>query len=120
MHPITNLFALLTLISAAAATSHDILVGNGGNTTYSPNSLTAAKGDTVVFHFYPGNHDVVQSAFDSPCATSSGFYSGFIDSESGAAKTTFTITINDTTPIWIYCSQVDHCQLGMVMVINPP
>ncbi|KAL8801805.1 MAG: hypothetical protein Q9182_004212 [Xanthomendoza sp. 2 TL-2023] len=28
--------------------------------------------------------------------------------------------VNDTKPIWYYCSQGDHCQNGMVGVINPP
>jgi plastocyanin len=119
MHSVISLVSLLTLITAAAATTHDILVGNAG-TQYSPNSTTAAQGDTVVFHFYPGNHNVVQGDFNQPCSTSGGFYSGFVDSESGATAQTFTITINDTNPIWIYCSQQEHCQLGMVMVINPP
>lgn len=32
----------------------------------------------------------------------------------------FTLTINDTNPIWLYCAQVGHCQAGMVAVINPP
>lgn len=34
----------------------------------------------------------------------------------------FTVTINDTNPIWLYCSQTiaSHCQNGMSMVINPP
>lgn len=32
----------------------------------------------------------------------------------------FTITINDTTPIWYYCDHIGHCQAGMVGVINPP
>ncbi|PHH60787.1 hypothetical protein CDD81_1138 [Ophiocordyceps australis] len=30
----------------------------------------------------------------------------------------FTIMINDTKPVWIYCGQARHCQNGMVMVIN--
>lgn len=33
---------------------------------------------------------------------------------------TFTITLNDTNPIWLYCAVAGHCQSGMVMVINPP
>jgi plastocyanin len=120
MHSNTNIFSLFAfLITTATAATHDILVGNSG-LAFSPNSTTAAKGDTVVFHFYPGNHDVVQGDFNSPCSTSGGFYSGFVDSGSGATSKTFTITINDTNPIWIYCSQIEHCQLGMVMVINPP
>jgi plastocyanin len=119
MHSATGFLFLLTLIAAAAATKHDILVGSPGF-VYSPNSTTAAKGDTVVFHFYPGNHDVVQGDYNKPCSTSGGFYSGFINPKTGPGPETFTITINDTNPIWIYCSQQSHCQLGMVMVINPP
>ena len=51
-----------------------------------------------------------------------GFFSGFTPNESPdvAAPTTFTITVNDTKPIWAYCSQTngDHCQKGMVHSIN--
>jgi hypothetical protein len=72
---------------------------------------------------------------------SNGVYSGFIPSSSGEAvspglfpscqlffcntklifrKTThFILTINNTDPIWFYCPQSDHCQSGMVGVINP-
>jgi len=32
---------------------------------------------------------------------------------------TFTIEVNDTKPIWFYCSQGKHCQSGMVGAINP-
>jgi hypothetical protein len=34
----------------------------------------------------------------------------------------FTVTVNDTNPIWLYCAQTvsSHCQSGMAMVINPP
>src|ERR1019366_1634481 len=33
---------------------------------------------------------------------------------------TFTIIVNDTKPIWIYCGQTvgNHCQSGMVAAIN--
>ncbi|MCJ1386576.1 SMP-30 gluconolaconase LRE domain protein [Xylographa soralifera] len=32
----------------------------------------------------------------------------------------FTVTVNDTKPIWIYCAQGAHCESGMAMVINQP
>jgi hypothetical protein len=34
----------------------------------------------------------------------------------------FSVTLNDTNPHWLYCAQtaLNHCQSGMVMVINPP
>jgi hypothetical protein len=31
---------------------------------------------------------------------------------------TFSITINDTTPLWFYCSQTNHCASGMVFSVN--
>jgi hypothetical protein len=30
----------------------------------------------------------------------------------------FSILVNDTNPIWLYCGQTGHCQAGMSMVIN--
>lgn len=30
----------------------------------------------------------------------------------------FTVMVNDTNPIWLYCAQVGHCPAGMAMVIN--
>ena len=32
----------------------------------------------------------------------------------------FYVTINNTDPIWYYCTATGHCQNGMVGVINPP
>ena len=28
-------------------------------------------------------------------------------------------TVTDTNPVWVYCRQTGHCQLGMVFAINP-
>lgn len=95
---------------------------------YSPNNIKAAVGDMVQFQFVAGNHTVTQSTFDQPCQpinniqkNVTGFHSGFMPAAAGAAtKTipTYTVAINNTTPIWIYCAQGKHCQAGMVMVIN--
>jgi len=49
-----------------------------------------------------------------------GYILGFFPVVSGVGATSFTVTINDTNPIWYYCGQVGHCQAGMVGVINPP
>ena len=32
----------------------------------------------------------------------------------------FTLTVNDTNPIWVYCATPGHCTSGMVMAINAP
>jgi len=36
----------------------------------------------------------------------------------GSTVTTFDVPVNDTKPIFIYCAQGPHCQLGMVMAVN--
>jgi len=48
---------------------------------------------------------------------SKGFFSGFMPVKDQMGV--FTIWVNDTNPIWFYCSQAKHCQAGMVGVINP-
>ncbi|THY98127.1 hypothetical protein D6C92_03037 [Aureobasidium pullulans] len=110
----------LSLFGIVNAASHSIDVGEDG-LVFSPNSTTAAVGDTVTFHFYPRAHGVARSSYSSPCAAmDNGFNSGFVKVASGESNTTFTITVNNTDPLWYYCPQGDHCQAGMVGVINPP
>jgi len=67
----------------------------------------------------------VQAAFSNPCVPINkvqpairGLFSGFMPTN-GVITPIFTILINDTLPIWYYCSQGMHCQEGMVGVINP-
>ncbi|CAD0112271.1 unnamed protein product [Aureobasidium uvarum] len=111
---------IVSLLGSAYAASHSVDVGEDG-LVFSPNSTTAAVGDTVTFHFYPRAHGVARSSYASPCAAmDNGFNSGFVKVASGESDTTFTITVNNTDPIWYYCPQGDHCQAGMVGVINPP
>ncbi|KAI9823397.1 MAG: hypothetical protein M1826_007753 [Phylliscum demangeonii] len=99
-----------------------------GTLVFSPANLTAAVGDMIQFQFYPRNHSVVQSTFDQPCQprglnqpSMPGFFSGFMPvSNTSTTMPVWTIAINDTKPIWFYCSQGKHCQAGMVGVINAP
>ena len=84
----------------------------------------------VQFQFWAGNHTVTQSSFDSPCMPlamsagaggAAGIYSSFMPaaaSQKMGEIPVFTVMVNDTKPIWVYCSQGKHCQEGMVMVIN--
>ncbi|OAL39954.1 hypothetical protein AYO20_00867 [Fonsecaea nubica] len=114
-------YTLLSLGALASAATIDVNVGQSG-LTYSPDTVQAAVGDIVNFHFYPGEHAVTQSTFDSPCQPVSGnaINSGVINSNSGQASTMFSMTVNSTDPIWLYCGQVGHCAAGMAMVINAP
>jgi len=47
-----------------------------------------------------------------------GIKSGFMPVSIGGSIPTFSVLVNDTNPIWMYCGQVGHCQKGMAMVIN--
>jgi plastocyanin len=150
-HPTTKLVSMrfssslpaLVAIKTIYAATHNIAVGQDG-LAYTPNTTYADIGDTVIFSFYPIDHNVVQGPFETPCldGNGTGIYSGFIGSSEGVAvrislpyflstirpnratqNRTFQITINDTNPIWFYCSQKaggGHCTKGMVGVINPP
>ncbi|KAL8917229.1 MAG: hypothetical protein Q9208_008068 [Pyrenodesmia sp. 3 TL-2023] len=99
-----------------------------GTLKFYPNSFDMAVGSMVQFQFYPKNHSVVRSTFDQPCqpiknnnASAVDLFSGFMPVKpTDAMRPVYTIMINDTKPIWFYCSQGKHCQGGMVGVINPP
>jgi len=111
----------LVALPFVSATVHDVQVGPGGQLVYSPQAIAAAVGDQVVFHFNPKNHTVTQSSFANPCgAKAGGFDSGFepVMANSTQAQPTFTITVNDTQPIWVYCGQTGHCEKGMVFAVN--
>lgn len=122
MHSIlaTALFSLLPLSLAA---NIPITVGDG-NLVFNPSVVTANVGDTLIFSFYPKSHSVVQSSFADPChpLVSGGFFSGFQPLSAGPGPVDFVVQVNDTRPIWIYCSQTkdSHCQKGMAMVVNEP
>lgn len=87
--------------------------------------MKAAVGDMVQFQFSPKNHTVTQSTFDNPCSpvalhsNVTGMHSGFMAVKAADVDSpTYTITVADAKPMWLYCAQAMHCQAGMVMVIN--
>ncbi|KAM0254385.1 hypothetical protein ACHAQJ_006854 [Trichoderma viride] len=113
--------ALLTLASHASAETIKIDVGENGF-TFTPDSVTAQKGDILEFTFHPLNHSVVMGDFENPCAPAKtgGFFSGFMPVSSGVASEVFQVTVNSTDPIFFYCSQntLSHCISGMSGVVN--
>ena len=118
---------LLWVHLAVAETTHTIKIGNDGM-NIDPDNVEADIGDTVNFEFYPNNHSIAQSSYEEPCQPLFGgtgnnpIFSGFfpVNTKEGEkeAKTMFSMKINNTDPIWLYCSQGSHCQDGQVMVIN--
>lgn len=116
----------LALLPFISATVIDVQVGAGGKLAYSPEAISAKVGDQVVFHFNAKNHTVTQSSFASPCGKKDGgVNSGFqpVPANQTDNLPTFTVTVNNTDPIWIYCAQAantpnSHCGAGMVFAIN--
>ncbi|KAK4197082.1 Cupredoxin [Triangularia verruculosa] len=122
--------ALAALASLASAQrTWVVTVAQNGNFTFSPDNIKAAPGEFVQFQFLAGNHTVTQSTFDKPCqpiamhSNATGFHSGFQPVAASASMgmiPTYTIQVNNTNPLWLYCAQGRHCENGMAMVINEP
>jgi plastocyanin len=152
--------AVLSFVSAALAANHNILVGQGGGLTFTPQTVNAAVGDTVTYTFLTQNHTVTSGTPNQGCTPDGTFNSGFIPVPSAganananananggnAAKTkgnfairglnnvfdaraaleerqntqpNFVVKVTNTQPQVFYCAQAQHCQVGMVGVINP-
>lgn len=67
---------LLAILPLSLAKKISVDVGKGA-LVFSPDTITAEKGDTIEFTFYPQSHTVVESTFDKPCSyKSGGIFSG--------------------------------------------
>lgn len=123
--PVTTVVASTSTASTAAAATHTVVVGGNSSLTFSPSELQAQPNDVVVFQFQSKNHTITQSSFADPCrelgstGSTSGFDSGFMPVTNGTTDfPTYSITVNDTTPVWAYCRQTGHCGQGMVFALN--
>ncbi|KIW04850.1 uncharacterized protein PV09_04032 [Verruconis gallopava] len=123
----TSSSAAVSSATSAAGTTKTWVISVGsanGSLIYSPDTITGAQvGDQLQFQFYPNNHTATMGDYNNACQpaqnSSNAFFSGFMPTTE-LGKLTFTVTVKDTNPIWIYCSQGRHCQEGMVAVVNPP
>ncbi|KAL8409509.1 hypothetical protein RB594_007813 [Gaeumannomyces avenae] len=140
MKPSALLFTpALSLRPRDGPATHKVLVGHtvrDKSLAFYPPSLRAAVGDTVQFQFRPFNHTVTQAAgAGAPCspmdsrgikagtAMAPPINSGFVPGATEADKEVpvFNVQVASADPIYLYCGQSPHCNLGMVMgmVINP-
>ncbi|KAH8661694.1 hypothetical protein BGZ60DRAFT_566344 [Tricladium varicosporioides] len=110
--------------SSSATPTISVMVGATGH-HFTPENVTANIGDIVEFRFYPLNHSVARAEFMDPCIPSeyhegrTGFWSGFHPLQVIPSNPpTFQIKINDTKPMFFYCSAPGACMDGMVGVIN--
>lgn len=87
------------LAASATAKTVKVDVGEDG-LSFSPEVITAAKGDVLEFTFYPPKHSVVLGDVNKPCepATEGLFFSGFMTSSSGAAVR-FSFPVSSLLPL---------------------
>lgn len=86
MISIKALVAATAFASLACAETHTITARE--DNTFDPDTLRAAQGDVVEFHFERGNHSVVAGNYDFPCSPmqlGDGFFSGFMDTDDDTA-----------------------------------
>jgi len=114
-----------TASSVPSSTDHKVVVGGTGVLTFNPSNIAAKVGDTITFEFHQKNHTVTASSFEAPCRDlfsttgKTGFDSGYIPVADGATTfPTYVVQVNDTTPIWAFCRQGNHCGQGMVFAAN--
>ncbi|KFY65133.1 hypothetical protein V496_02799 [Pseudogymnoascus sp. VKM F-4515 (FW-2607)] len=129
--------------SIAAIATHTVAVGAAG-LVFTPNTILANVKDVVEFRFYPQNHSVARAEYRHSCipyeytgVNKVGFWSDFqpvnvvlqdvrlpklmvLVCTNSLQPPQFSIVVNDTEPIFFYCSSPGACtQEGMVGVINP-
>ncbi|TID13251.1 Siderophore iron transporter [Venturia nashicola] len=125
--------------TCASAAMMKVLVGQNNGLTFTPSSVQAQPGDQ--------NHTVTSGDPAAGCQPDGRMNSDFVPVSAAAAPAankanngkkakkaaagnntaaappanppTFTVNIQDTNPIMMYCAQAQHCQQGMVMAINP-
>ncbi|KAI0818331.1 hypothetical protein GGR55DRAFT_674164 [Xylaria sp. FL0064] len=115
-------------LSESSKRDSQIVVTVGkGSFKFSPDTITANPGDEIVFEFWSDGHSVARSAFGFPCIPyeyikpdSTGFFSGEIVSVTSSSRPRFTVTVDDTEPIFFYDATTDSCKMNrMIGVINP-
>ncbi|ODQ53027.1 hypothetical protein SAICODRAFT_38042, partial [Saitoella complicata NRRL Y-17804] len=105
---------------AASGATQTILVGGDAGLVYTPSSVMASPGDTLIFQFLTKNHTLSQSTFASPCSLGAAMVdSGFRPYNGTGAPSTFAYVVQSTEPTWWYCKQKGHCGMGMVFAVNP-
>ncbi|KAF2398221.1 hypothetical protein EJ06DRAFT_480803 [Trichodelitschia bisporula] len=123
----TSTLGATTTSTSSAAATFTVTVGRGDH-RFVPDVVQAPVGSYVKFNFYPANHSVVRAEYLTPCVPyelmgkgNIGFFSGFhpVDAILDDPPS-WTIRINDSSPLFYYCSAPDACiKYQMVAVINP-
>ena len=110
----SKLISAASLFSLASAANMVVQVGQSGD-SFTPDTVTAAIGDTVTFQFTGSRHSVLQSTFEDPCTYMTGGFSVPVQ----GSQAEFIVNVTTTDSLYFYCSVLGHCSSGMVGIINP-
>jgi len=110
-----------TLVAVASAEDITITVAKSG-LTFEPKSVTAKKGDRLVFNFANAGHDVVLGSSDKgkECTAADKSTKGFLYSSmiTPSSDKTFVVDVTSEDPMWFFCSVSTHCAMGMYGSVN--
>jgi len=128
----SGLLITLSILGVASAATYTVIVGITETDGYQglgfdPSAILPQAGDAIEFTFqlpdYIKNpasvqHTVTQSTFENPCTPKDGGFDTGIQI-SGGTGPSFTLTVNDTQPLWFYSYANQDCNAGMVLAVNP-
>lgn len=106
--------------TTGAAATYTVLANTAP--VFTPNTLDAKIGDTILFQFMSGNHSATQSTFEAPCdPLANGADSGYMSNVNNSINPppAFAFRISSTSPSWFYSKQAGECGSGMTFALNP-
>jgi hypothetical protein len=99
--------------------THTVIVApTKGVLRYVPFAVNASVGDTILYKWGAGPHTVTMGSALEICNKSSAENSFTSGPQNAGFE--FTVVVNDTKPMFVYCNVPTHCQKGMFGVVNPP
>jgi len=127
----SSTLSLLSVLAVANAATYTVTVGitetdGQQGLGFDPSAILPAVGDTVEFTFQvPGyipnpvstQHSATQSTLENPCTPKSGGFDTGLQT-TGATGPSFSLTINDTQPLFFYSFANKDCNSGMVLGVN--
>ncbi|CAG8440254.1 6318_t:CDS:2 [Funneliformis caledonium] len=106
--------ALVYLATSVNGVTYTVEVGKGGANVYSPDNFDANVGDTVVFRFVDGTHDVIQSDEANSCAKSAkpDAFTTEVMTGSQNASPEAPWSLDTVGPRYYFCNFATHCSVG--------
>ncbi|KAF9052392.1 hypothetical protein BDZ89DRAFT_1125829 [Hymenopellis radicata] len=117
----------ISLVHAASVNIASTIIRStirGKGAGFDPSVIAPRTGDTLVFVFQSGAHNVVASSFKNPCTPSNGFESGVVSVSNhfqvdAPGLPTVNVKVNSTDSLWFFDQESDACDQGAVLAVNP-